>query len=277
VKVRALGASDLAACLALGRERGFAGGEPAWRLAVATGTPLGVDAPDGGLAGAAVLLAFGGRAASLALAVSPRFTRRGVGRALAEHALGAAGRIPVQMHAPAAALPFCERLGFRPVGGTVRLTGWPAPGAPAPPGPVSLRPVSGADLAGIVALDELAFGAPRRALLEAVLPASVRVALAVAGGRTVGYGVAWADSDAVAIGPIVCEDDGAAVVLAAHLAAGHDLPVRVDVPHERAAMQAWARAAGLTSRGTAALLSLGGRPLPGRRERLHALVTAAFV
>jgi GNAT superfamily N-acetyltransferase len=276
VKLRELGQADLAACVALGRERGFAGGEPAWRLALAAGRAWGAAAPDGRLAGAAVLLAFGGRAASLALAVSPRVARQGVGRALAAHALAAAGAIPVQMHAPASALPFCEKIGFRRVGTTARLSGtlraapWPAP-----PG-VALRPVGGADLAGIVAQDEIAFGAPRRALVEALLPASARVAIATAGGRAVGYGIAWADADAVAIGPIVSEDDDAAVWLAAHLAGGHALPVRIDVPAEREAMIAWARGAGLEPRGTAALLSLGGRPLPGRRERLHALVTAAL-
>jgi hypothetical protein len=88
--------------------------------------------------------------------------------------------------------------------------------------------------------------------------------------------VAWADGDAVAVGPVVSEDRRAAVALLSHLAAGHALPVRVDVPAGRDDVQAWARAAGLRPLGTAALLSLGGRPLPGRRERLAALVTAAL-
>jgi ribosomal protein S18 acetylase RimI-like enzyme len=273
--IRRLGPADLPACLALARERGFSGGAPAWRLALAAGEAHGATAPDGSLAGVAILIPFGGRAASLAVAVSPRLERRGIARALAERALASAGPVPVQMHAPGAALPFCERLGFRVVGGTDRFAGVPRLAGASARG-VSLRPVGGADLAGIVAHDEIAFGAPRRRLLEALLGASTRVALATDGERTVGYAVAWEDGDAVAVGPVVAEEAPAALLLASHLAADHPLPVRVDVPADHEPMRAWARAAGLARLGTAALLSRGGRPLPGRRERIHVLVTAAL-
>ncbi|HSN90705.1 MAG TPA: GNAT family N-acetyltransferase [Anaeromyxobacteraceae bacterium] len=275
VRLRRLGQADLPLCLALARERGFSGGAPAWRLAFAAGEIHGAETADGSLAGAAVLLPFAGRVASLAVAVAPRRERRGIARALVAHALAAAGTADVQMHAPGAALAFCERVGFQVVGATVRFAGAPRGSAPSPRG-LALRPVGGADLAGILAQDEIAFGAPRRTLLEALLPASARVALATGGGRPVGYGVAWEDGDAVAIGPIVAEDPAAALLLAGHLAAGHALPVRVDVPADRAPMLAWARGAGLSRLGTAALLSRGGRPLPGRRERIHALVTASL-
>jgi GNAT superfamily N-acetyltransferase len=275
VRIRRLGPADLGTCLALARERGFSGGAPAWRLALAVGEAHGVAEPDGSLAGVAVLLPFAGRVASLAVAVAPRCEGRGIARALVARALASAGDAPVQMHAPAASVAFCERIGFRVVGGAVRLAGVPRGAPPATPG-LALRPIGGADLAGIVVQDEIAFGAPRRALLEALLGSSARVALATAGGRAVGFGIAWEDGDAVAIGPIVAESDSAALVLAGHLAAGHALPVRVDVPADREPVLAWAHGAGLARLGTAALLSRGGRPLPGRRERLHALVTAAL-
>lgn len=273
--IRRLAPDDMPACLALARERGFSGGAPAWRLAFAAGEAHGATAPDGTLAGVAVLLPFDGRAASLAVAVAPRLERRGIARALAERALASAGPVPVQMHAPGAAVPFCERLGFRVVGGTARFAGVPRT-APAPFPGLALRPMGGADLAGIVAQDEIAFGAPRRRLIEALLGASARVALATDGERTVGYGVAWEDSDAVAIGPVVAEEAPAGLLLIGHLAAGHAMPVRIDVPVDRERVLAWAKGAGLSRLGTAALLSRGGRPLPGRRARLHALVTAAL-
>jgi hypothetical protein len=136
--------------------------------------------------------------------------------------------------------------------------------------------VGGADLAGIVAQDEMAFGASRRRLLEALLGCSARVALATDGERAVGYGVAWEDGDAVTVGPVVAEEAAPALLLVGHLASGHALPVRIDVPADREPVLAWAREAGLARLGTAALLSRGGRPLPGRRSRLHALVTAAL-
>jgi hypothetical protein len=223
-----------------------------------------------------VLLPFSGRAASLAVAVAPRREGHGIARALVDRALASAGAADVQMHAPGNAVAFCEHIGFRVVGGTVRLSGAPRGPSPAAAPGLALRPVGGADLAGIVAQDEIAFGAPRRTLIEALLPASTRVALATGGGRTVGYGVAWEDGDAIAVGPIVAEDPSAALLLAGHLSAGHALPVRVDVPADHEPMLAWARGAGLVRLGTAALLSRGGHPLPGRRERLHALVTAAL-
>jgi hypothetical protein len=45
----------------------------------------------------------------------------------------------------------------------------------------------------VLAIDEVAFGALRRPLIEALFPMAVRACLAVAGGRTVGCGLAWAD------------------------------------------------------------------------------------
>jgi len=275
VRIRRLGHADLAACLALARERGFSGGAPAWRLALSAGEAHGAEEPDRALAGVAVLLPFAGRVATLAVAVAPRREGSGIARALVARALASAGTADVHMHAPGAAVAFCEHIGFRVVGGTVRFAGAPRGTSAAAPG-FALRPVGGADLAGIVAQDEIAFGAPRRTLIEALLPTSTRVALATAGGRAVGFGVAWEDGDAIAIGPIVAEDPSAALLLAGHLSAGHALPVRVDVPADRETMLAWARGAGLARLGTAALLSRGGRPLPGHRERLHALVSAGL-
>jgi GNAT superfamily N-acetyltransferase len=268
MRLRPLTVEDAPACAAIAVERGWRPHADAWRIALAIGGGVAAEAPDGTLAAVAILLVHGGRSGVLSVMASPRHAGQGLGRAVAERALAEAGALDLELHAPPAGIPFAGRLGFRLAGSITRFVGRPAP-APRPSG-AALRPVSGTDFPAVVAVDEVAFGALRRPLLEAVFPIAVRACLAVAGGRTVGYGIAWPEGEQVAVGPIVAEEEAAGAAMLSWLAGAGDREVRIDVPVERAAAAEAALAAGLRPVGRITRL-VRGVARAGRRERLHAL------
>jgi hypothetical protein len=269
VHIRALAAEDANACAALAVERGWRPHVESFRLALSLGSGLGVDDPIGGLAAMAILLRYGVAAAVLTVLVGPRHVGKKLGRTLTERQLDAAGELPVELHAPPSGVGFALKLGFQPADWVNRFGGRPRTMARGEAGG-TLRPVSGSDFPALVGMDEVAFGALRRPLLEALFPLAARACLAVADKRTVGYGLAWSDGDLLAIGPIVSEDEATAVAMASWLVGAGDREVRVDVPAERAGLASFAHAAGLKPLGRITRL-VRGTPAASRRERLHAL------
>lgn len=266
--LRPLGPDDAPRLAAIAVERRWRPHLEAWRIALTLGKGFAIELGEG-LAAAAVLLPHGERAAVLSVLTSPRYAGQGLGRRVAEATLALAGRAAVEMHAPPGGVSFAARLGFHPVGSSTRYVGRPV-ALPRPDGAASLRPVGGSDFPAVVAVDEVAWGALRRPLIEALFPFAVRACLAVSEGRTVGYGVAWGEADELAVGPIVAEEDATAAAMLAWLAGAGDREVRVDVPDERTGTASAALAAGLAPRGRITRLVLGPPP-GGRRERLHAL------
>ncbi len=280
MEIRRLTLADLPACLTLAVENGWPADETRWRLLLSVGEGWCAGAPEGGLAGAIVICDYGGRVAVLAMPLlARRHARPGLDRMLAERALARAGSAVALLYATAEGAALYESIGFWQAGAVARYAGTPSPVAPPPDHgdePVQLRPVGGADFTPLAAFDEEAFGAPRANLLERLLPIAERVCLAVRGGALVGYGIAWPAADAVVVGPVVAADPAAALALTGWLAAGHDLPVRLDVPTGSPALHAWASASGLRWQGTAPLLAHAERSLPGRRERIHAIAARAL-
>lgn len=130
--------------------------------------------------------------------------------------------------------------------------------------------MGGTDFPALVAVDEVAFGALRRPLLEALFPHAVRACLAVAGGRTVGYGLAWAEGDQLAVGPVVAEEEAVGAAMTNWLAGSGDQEVRIDIPTERTGIASAAYAGGLAPLGRITRFVVG-EGVRGRRERLHTL------
>jgi GNAT superfamily N-acetyltransferase len=266
--LRPLTLDDAMACALLAGERGWRPHAEAWRIALSLGWGVGIEA-GGGLSAAALLVRHGERAAVLSVLVSPRFAGQGQGRRVAEAALGAVAPAATEIHSPPAGVPFATRLGFRPAGFAARFTGRPRAVAR---GEVraTLRPVGGTDFPAVVALDDVAYGALRRPLLEALFPNAVRACLAVERGRTVGYGLAWAEGDQLAVGPVVAEEEAVGAAMVTWLAGSGDREVRIDVPVERTEVASIAYAVGLAPVGRITRL-VRGEAIGGRRERQHAL------
>jgi hypothetical protein len=86
----------------------------------------------------------------------------------------------------------------------------------------------------------------------------------------------WRHGDLGVIGPVVAADTDEAIVLASDLAANAGGEVRIEVGEDRAELAAWAEATGLTRAATTSLMTLGGRPLPGARDRWFMPLTLAL-
>ncbi len=188
-----------------------------WSLLLAASEVFGVDAPDGqGLAGTVVLTRWGtDRAAVGMVLVAARYGRHGLGRALMEHALRAAGDdVAVSLFATGAGRPLYEKLGFKPVRRSVAFRGTfradPRPhnskkreeragsalptGSSEPPGssgpagsPGNVRVATEADLPAILSLDRAVYGADRERILSRLPGFADRIVVLEAGEGVVGY------------------------------------------------------------------------------------------
>jgi GNAT superfamily N-acetyltransferase len=288
--VRRLGSEDLKRCVALSVDREWLPEEAKWSLLLAASEVFGVDAPDGrGLAGAVVLTRWAADYAAVGMMlVAARYERRGLGRALLEHLLRAAGDdATVTLFATDMGRPLYEKLGFKPVRRNVSFIGRfrPSPSdnskkreAPGLAG--SVRGATEADLPDILALDRAAFGADRGrflarlpafadqiAVFEADGPAGPGAAGPGAGPGIAGYAAAWRnDPDLTVIGPLVAPDGEAAKLLVAALAAGARTPVRLDLDPDRPELPGWAHAHGLEPYGRTVVMAHGDlapRGIPG--------------
>ena len=255
--------ADLDACLALATSRGWAAERRRWALLFAEGEVHGIRAPDGGLAGCVSLARYGGDLAAVGMMlVAERFERQGLGGRLMEHVLAAAGDATVFLYATRFGRPLYERLGFRAVGAATTCIG-PFTGAASG----ATRLATEDDLDAILALDAVAFGADRAALLRGFFGFAEQ--LRVLGDGTVrGYGAAAPHAGVTTVGPLVAPDLDAARTLIADLAAHVDGPARLDIDQRHDALMAWAGERGMAPGDETVLMVQGDRDLPGDRARL---------
>lgn len=271
--VHRLTVGDLPRCRALSRSIGWPWEAEKWELLVAQGEGFAAEAPDSSLAGTVVLNRFGEAAASIGLlGVVPAWRRQGLGRALMHCALERAGNVPVFLYATEQGRGLYAQLGFRVAGESVRLIGRRArrPASPAL-GKRRLRAMQTRDWARVAALDEVAFGAPRTAHLEALLRLPAEARVAEEGEQLVGYGLAWTAGARRTVGPIVAPDAGLAMALLADLAEAPGQTLRVDIAGEFSEFAAWATTLGLQPDSPAPLMVRNAERPPGRRDWLYAL------
>ena len=124
--IRRLGADDLRACAALAVDRGWWPERAKWLLLLEASEAYGVDAPDGqGLAGSVVLTRWGADVAAIGMTLTAsRYGGQGLGRALMEHALRAAGDdTAVSLFGTDSGRPLYEKLGFKSVRRSVAFRG----------------------------------------------------------------------------------------------------------------------------------------------------------
>jgi GNAT superfamily N-acetyltransferase len=304
--IRRLGPDDRKRCVPLSVDRGWSPERAKWSLLLAASEVFGVDAPDGrGLAGAVVLTRWGADYASAGMMlVAARYGRRGLGRALMEHLLRAAGDdATVTLFATDMGRPLYEKLGFEAVRRNVSFRGQfharPAsdnskrrgalasragsaqaasPGSPAGI-PEGARVATEADLPAILSLDRAAFGADRGAILTRLPAFADRIAVLDADGQAgqaghaagpgiVGYAATWRSEPAsTVIGPLVAPDGEAAGRLITELAAHTRTPIRLDLDPDRPELPGWAHAHGLEPAGLTVVMAhgnLGSRGTPGR-------------
>jgi GNAT superfamily N-acetyltransferase len=289
--IRRLGPGDRGRCVALSVDRGWSPERAKWSLLLAASEVFGVDAPDGrGLAGAVVLTRWGADYASVGMMlVAARYGRRGLGRALMEHLLRAAGEdCAVTLFATDMGRPLYEKLGFEPVRVNVSYAGRlaaPAVSLDGPPvsldksvSPAGVRPAAKADLPAILAVDRAAFGADREGILSRLPRFADHIAVLDTGHGVEGYATAWRNHvTSTVIGPLVAPDGEAAKRLVTHLAArARTKVIRLDLDPDRPELPGWAQAHGLAPVART-LVMARGRPAPrGTPERLFTPISVAL-
>ena len=276
--IRRLGPEDLGNCVALSVDRGWSPEKSKWSLLLEVAEGFGIDAPDGGLAGAVVLSRYGKELASVGMMlVAARYGRRGLGRALMGHVLDAACGATVTLFATDVGKPLYEKLGFRTIRRSTAFVGrfraWPAP---ADNSKMRSRPAMPADVAAILDIDMTAFGADRGEILTR-LPAfaeQLRVLETEAG--TAGYAAAWRNTTSTVIGPVVAANAAGAERLIADLAAQVRGPIRLDLDPDGPELPRWALAHGLEPVSLNAVMAYGDWSPRGNPDWLHAPISVAL-
>jgi GNAT superfamily N-acetyltransferase len=273
-RIRRLGDDDLIDLVALAARLNWNDEERRYSLLLQVSDVYGLeDADGGGLIGTVTLTRFEPAFATVGMMlVDPAHGGRGHGRTLMGHVLGVAGETTVALFATAAGRPLYEKVGFETLGlnhsHRGRYTGDPTGMS---------EPATDADLDAMIDLDRAVTGCDRSALLRAYVPFAERVRVARRDdGSVSGYAGLWRHGDLGVIGPVVAADTDDAIVLASDLAANAGGEVRVEVGEDRAELAAWAEATGLTRSATTSLMTLGGRPLPGDRDRWFMPLTLAL-
>jgi GNAT superfamily N-acetyltransferase len=261
--IRRLDIADLPDCLRLAENREWQAEEHKWRLLFAAGHVHGIDDPAGGLAGVVVCTRYGRELAGIGMMlVAARCERQGIGAHLMRHALTHADAATVWLTATDLGRPLYEKLGFRAIDQCTQYVGHLQGDTPG-----RTRPVTAADLPGILAMDAEVFGASRADVLRG-MPAFAEEFRLVDGSKgIVGFGGAWRNVDTIVLGPVIADDVDVARALLTDLAACVTGPVRLDLVHGMPAQLAWAQAHGLRP-GSTTTVMIHGDELPGDRDRL---------
>lgn len=268
--IRELAATDLLACSDLAETRGWPREERKWGLLHDVGHVYGVDAPDGGLAAAAVSVALGPVASLSMVLVAERFGRQGLGRRITGHAVDAAGDRVVTLFASKFGRPLYESMGFVVDGGTQGHVGiFTGDGGP------EARPAEPGDFAAVHRLDTEAQGGDREPLLRRLWSRG-RPYVVERDGEPRGFAFGTFIGHVTVIGPIVADDEEQARALIRGVARTIDGELRVDPDLRFPGLSGWVRARGLVPTATAPRMVLDGRPLPGDPTRRFAPFTRAL-
>ena len=203
--------------------------------------------------------------------VAPEARGRGLGTALFLRCLNtaSAGGRAAQLDATPAGRRLYQQFGFEPL---FSLTRWQIEGhAPAREAPLG-QACSRRDIDAIVALDTLAFGAPRPALLSDILGRPGSRYLHADGGIAIVRQGRVADH----IGPLLAPDETTAEVLLHAAVATVAGSAFIDVPDARTSVAALLVSLGFTRQRNFSRMALGGHALSGRTSLIHAITGPEF-
>jgi GNAT superfamily N-acetyltransferase len=257
-EIRTLDVDDLAACVALGMSRGWEPDEVKWRLLVEAGQAFGVEDPEDGLVATVTATRYedlgdGAVVAIGMMVVARSHERQGLGRRLMEHALDWSAGATVTLSATSMGRPLYEKLGFTIVGEVECYRGPYTADNRAPAGGV--RDLRDGELAAVIRRDAAVFGADRGVLLSNIAGIAERVMVT---DDLTGYAFGWRNSGWLHIGPVSATDVTSATALIDAIAAGSDLPIRLDLPPRYPELPAWLGDRGVPRAFTAPLLVYGG-------------------
>jgi len=255
--------ADVAGALALSAKVGWNQTADDWRLFIARAHAIGLFDGEGLIATAAALPYDNGFGYISMVIVDPAWRRRGLARRLMGECidvLRGQGRAALLDATPAGALVY-RGLGFAELATMERWEG--EGGAPAADG-VSAERITANDIDRLVAADAIAFGSPRRFLLEDFLRREGTLAWVHDGG----YLVMRQGYRATQIGPLVAASEEAARVLLATAIAEARGKVFLDLFTPWRGLAALLEASGFVRQRPYARMALDRADLPGDPSRL---------
>jgi GNAT superfamily N-acetyltransferase len=208
---------------------------------------------------------------------SPRLQTLGAGRWLLRRLLNACAGRDLRLNATRSAYRLYESAGFAPAGSVSQQQGIARPiRLPEPPQGSVLRDFRRTDRDALVALDRAAFGADRSRILDAALPLCEGTVLE-RGGQVVAAALCRRFGRGRVVGPVLAEDDEAAMALVAPLIARHAGGfLRVDTPVQDTVFAAMLAAGGLGVYDMVTPMTMGRpRPVVGP-ARTYALMSQAL-
>ncbi len=233
---RPLSGADAASLIALSDEAGWNQTVSDWRLMLGLGGGFGIFATDGTAIASALVVPYGSDFAWISMVlVSARWRRRGIATRLVLQCLECLTRWRRKAVLDATSLgqPTYRPLGFREMWTFTRMraNSEALDFAPLPTGMAEIvAPMSESHLAQAVAVDGLAFGAPRRRVIADFCrrrPAQAMVA--TRDGKVVALACARDGRRAMHIGPLIAESAPVAQALMREAAARCDGSVVIDV------------------------------------------------
>lgn len=270
LRLTALRADHLPQAVALSSARAWPYREADWRFACALGSGFAIEA-EGRLVATALWWPYGETHASFGMIiVAKEIQGRGLGRALMEALLHAAGDRTVNLNSTQEGLRLYTELGFVPSGRVCQHQAVMQSEHVGAPAAMDVRPMQAADDPSVRRLDLAATGMDRTALLDALFSVGT-VCVYDCGAGVQAYASVREFGRGVVIGPVVAEDAGAAMALIAMLAGLHRGQfVRVDVT-EDSRLSPWLIGIGLPLVDHAVSMLRGARPSTGSDVRLFAL------
>jgi GNAT superfamily N-acetyltransferase len=246
-----------------------------WRMALALSEGCAAVSDQGNrVIGTALVTAYGSDAATINMVIVDAAARgRGLGRRLMDEVLSLAGDRTLQLVATESGMPLYEKLGFRMSGAIVQHQGHVAASVAAPPGIRTARPD---DIAAIIALDQMAYGADRGRLMSH-LAAVGSLAVLERAGRPVGFSALRPFGRGEVIGPIVAANLDDAKTLVSHfLATRSGAFVRIDTD-ARTGLGPWLADIGLAHVGGGLAMHRSITAAPAERSVFtFALANQAF-
>jgi len=249
--IRRLAPAEAAAALPLSIEAGWNQVEADWRFMLQAGTGFGIDLPDGLPGASALVLPVGDglRWISMVL-VTAGLRRKGLGTDLLRACIAEAERGGNAMGLDATELgrPVYLPLGFRDL---YRISRWRLERGPerfSPLADIAIRPLGESALPALFDWDSARSGLQREAILRHLRARQPGMALlAERGGRAVGFVLGREGRLATQVGPMVAEDDEAALALLQAALRAAPGPYFIDVPDSRMQMRAWLESQGASA------------------------------
>lgn len=265
-----LAAAHLDGALRLTRAARWNQNEADWRTMLALGRAWGITVDDGMLAASTLVLPYDGFAWISMVLVDPAQRRRGHASRLLRTAIGylrERNLVPLLDATPAGRTVYVQE-GFVDTWGFARYAlkdGFSAVASPS----VRVRPLEDRDWPALLAMDAVAFGASREALLRSLAPRLPAAALvAEHEGAVVGYLLGRDGHEARQLGPLVAVHPGAAPALLAAALARVTAPVYLDLVDRETDLRAWLEAGGFAFQRPFTRMALGAATAPGDASRV---------